>query len=76
PPPAMGGENTQLERLLRDNNRLMQQNAELLRQIEQHGAAGVRVSAEGHRRQIAATEQGNRSLDRLESDNRLEKARA
>ncbi|WP_353979389.1 EF-hand domain-containing protein [Salinicola endophyticus] len=76
PPPAASGVDERLAAMMRDNNRLMQQNAELLSRLEQHAAAGVRVSAEGHRRQIAATEQGNRSLERLESDKRLEKARA
>ncbi|MGM8931380.1 EF-hand domain-containing protein [Salinicola halophyticus] len=65
-----------MEQLLRDNNRLMRQNVELMQRLEQHGAAGVRVSSEAGRRQIAATEQGNRSLARLESESRLEKTRA
>ena len=77
PPPAMGGMgDRQIEALLRDNNRLMQQNVELMQRLEQHGAAGVRVAQTGHTRQIDETRKGNKLLSRMASDSRLEAAKA
>lgn len=75
PPAALGGNTSQIERLLQENNRLMQENTALLKRLDAHGAAGVRVAQAGHRRQIEATERGNRSLEDLAAGSRLEHAR-
>lgn len=75
PPSAMGTTSNALEQLLRENNRLMQENTALLKRLDAHGAASVRVAQAGHQRQIEATERGNRSLDDLAAGARLESAR-
>lgn len=75
PPAAMGQFSGAIERLLQENNRLMQENTALLKRLDAHGAASVRVAQAGHQRQIEATERGNRSLDDLAAGARLESAR-
>ncbi|WP_168170676.1 EF-hand domain-containing protein [Salinicola sp. MH3R3-1] len=66
-PVATGGNNNaQVEQLLRRLAQLTQENTELLKRLDAHGAAGVRVAQTGHQRSIQQLERiagSNESMD-------------
>jgi tape measure domain-containing protein len=66
PPPVQQNDNRQVENLLNRLAQLSQENTELLKRLETHGAAGVRVAQAGHQRSIQQLERiagTNESMD-------------
>ncbi|GHB24462.1 tape measure protein [Salinicola rhizosphaerae] len=71
PPPVQQADNRQMENLLSRLAQLTQENTELLRRIEAHEGAGVRVAQAGHQRSIDQLKRIADSNDSMNDRERL-----